>query len=77
MLQPQEKRDYELPSSVESYIIRVKVAASNCGPVDARWAVGSDPGAFREVVGEIDAGKIKFTLGANSMKDLGKTEEEQ
>ena len=54
------------------YIIGVKVAASNCDPADARWAVGSDPGAFREVAGEVDFGKIKFTLGANSMKDLGK-----
>ena len=74
VLEPQEKTEYELPAAVESYIVSVKATASNCAAATARWAVGSDPGAFREVVGEQSLGEVRFTLGANSMKDLGKSD---
>ena len=72
VLQPQDHRNYQLPTAVESYVVAVKVTASNCEQVDFRGAVGNDPSAFRDVVGETSADEIKFMLGANSMKDLGK-----
>ncbi len=76
VLQPQEQKEYELPSSVESYIVKVKSTASNCDPADAKWSVGNDRGAFREVLGRKPLDELRLIMDANSMKDLGKTDED-
>lgn len=82
VLQPQEKQVFELPSLETSYIVTAKVTSSNCPSDSARFCVGTDPGAVREVFGgrrKLKAfGKnLKFILDAKVMKDFGKEDEDE
>ena len=81
VLQPQEHRVYELPSSLESYIVTASATSSNCSPNHIKISVGSDLGAFREVMGKGQDKNGKFIIAPEIrmdpivMKDLGKVDE--
>lgn len=80
-LQPQERKEYELPASVESYIVTTRATASNCIPATATWSIGTDKGAVHEVLrreypdGKPRFGKPVFVGDANSITDLGKPDD--
>ena len=76
VLRPLEQREYELPTAVDSYVVAVEASARNCPSTSTRWSVGEDRGAVQSVIGYKGANIVEVTLGANSMKDFGKSEDE-
>ena len=76
VLRPLEQKEYELPTAVDSYVVAVEASARNCPSTSTRWSVGDDRGAVQSVIGNKGADIVEVTVGANSMKDFGKSEDE-